>query len=174
MTNPNTVTDQQPKISQKEFWTPEVLDDITLQVTLHPRAVTWASMMDGGMLKQYAFNSENEYTLPNHLDILAKLEEVLDVVDDNSVLSSSYSQKGKPFSFCATEGRITGLPACIRSALMQTFRDLDVASAQHRVHDIVVKLFLPLLPCPVAEVGAITELGGPEGGWGSPWEPPPS
>eukprot|EP00966_Prymnesium_polylepis_P274893 6351692-Prymnesium_polylepis.1 len=29
-------------------------------------------------------------------------------------------------------------------------------------------------PCPVAGVGAITELGGPEGGWGPPWEAPPS
>eukprot|EP00966_Prymnesium_polylepis_P161998 3743861-Prymnesium_polylepis.1 len=27
-------------------------------------------------------------------------------------------------------------------------------------------------PCPVADVGAVTELGGPEGGWGPPWEPP--
>ena len=129
-------------ISDLAFWKPDVMDDITLGVTIDPQVVTWASLVDSRHLKSLGFNSEAKYTLPTQRDICSKMEEVVDCIDEYGILTSVYSQKGKPFDFHATKGRVSELPGCLRSMFMKDLRELDLSSAQHRIHEIVVKHWL--------------------------------
>eukprot|EP00966_Prymnesium_polylepis_P190298 4409490-Prymnesium_polylepis.2 len=101
-----------PSIFDPTFWQPDVMDDVTLRVKIDPRVVTWASVVDGRHMKSLGFNSEAKYTLPTQRDICAKMEEVLECIDDSGVLTSVYSHKGKPFDFYATKGCVTELPGC--------------------------------------------------------------
>ena len=131
------------RIDNPDFWSEDVTEDITICVKLDPRVVTWASTLDSRQLKAYGFNSDNKYTLPKQKDLCAQIEEVVNAVNDDGVLVSKYSQMGRPLDFHASDGLVSNLPACIRSMFMKDFRDLDVSSAQHRIHEIVTKTLVP-------------------------------
>ena len=132
-----------PAIADPTFWSPDVLPNITMRVALDPRVVNWASLADAKEIKRLGFNSDAKYTLPQQRNICQKLQEVADAVDENGYLDSVYSQKGKPFDFYAESGRVADLNGCLRAMFMHQFRELDVSSAQHRIHEVLTKLFLP-------------------------------
>lgn len=134
-----TATDPAVPMSNPSFWDPTVHDDITVRVKLDPRVATWLSLFDSRMLKELGFSSLAKYTLPDQRRICEKVKEVVDAIDDDGVLVSKYSQHGRPFDFHATKGRVAELPACIRSMVLKDFKDLDVASAQHRIHEMVTR-----------------------------------
>lgn len=136
-------TDADSKMSDPSFWRAEVLEDITIRVPLDPRVVTWASLVDSRELKRLGFTSDTKYTLPMQREIEEKLTEVVDAVDEEGYLNSVYTQHGKPFDFYASKGRIANLTACIRSMFLRDFKELDVSSAAHRIHELVTKRFRP-------------------------------
>ena len=131
------------KMSDPAFWEATILEDITIKVPLDPRVVTWASLVDGPELKRLGFTSDTKYTLPMQRDIEEKIQEVVDAVDEEGCLHSVYTQGDQPFDFHASEGRVANLTGCIRSMFLRDFKELDVSSAQHRIHELVTKHFLP-------------------------------